>query len=663
MILITTIDVNLVMFLLIIPFSALPAITVADHLVTSCSNNTSNYTLNSTFESNLKLLLEKMPSITSLTGFNYTSVGETPAKVYGQALCRGDVNSSSCQACVEKASQEIFKDCRNYTDAIIWYELCQVHYSFQNMTSLYVYTGKYPDWDSQEKFLSDPEHFSDVLTYLMTNLSTEAAVNPSKHMFATGAIKFRSETVYGHAQCTRDIIPDDCQTCLTTASAELEGYCSSRQGGIIVSRNCDVRFELYKYYNASSYLLTYPNPKGSKWKIGIVAFAACALVVVIVIVIGSCIGCLLKERGQQRGVERSHLALLQELACPRGVTMTDEGQLVSSEDLPFMDLTTIRAATDNFSDSNKLGQGGFGTVYKGVLPDGKEIAVKRLSRKSWQGLEEFKNEVKVIAKLQHRNLVRLLGCGMEGDEKLLIYEFMHNKSLDIFIFDAKRRALLDWETCYNIASGIARGLLYLHEDSRLRIIHRDLKPSNVLLDHEMVAKISDFGMARIFCENQNKANTRRVVGTFGYMAPEYAMEGLFSVKSDVFSFGVILLEIASGKRSSGFYLSEHGQTLLAYAWRLWNEGREMELVDPSLMDRSPTEGIVRCIHVGLLCVQEDPADRPTMSFVVLALESDPIALPQPKQPAFSLGKMVPIYKSSPTDPSVNQITVSGIAPR
>jgi hypothetical protein len=262
MILMTTIDVNLVMFLLIIPFPALPTITVADNLFTSCSN-TSNYTLNSPFDSNLKLPLEKLPAmITSLTGFNHTSVGDRPAKVYGQALCRGDVNSSSCQACVEKASQEIFKDCRNYKDAIIWYELCQVHYSFQNMTSLYVYTGKYPDWDSQEKFLSDPKHFSSVLIYLMTNLSTEAAVNPSKDMFATGSIKFRSETVYGHAQCTRDIVADDCQTCLTTALVELKGCCSSRQGGIIVSRNCDVRFELYKYYNASSYSLTYPNPKG-----------------------------------------------------------------------------------------------------------------------------------------------------------------------------------------------------------------------------------------------------------------------------------------------------------------------------------------------------------------------------------------------------------------
>uniref|UniRef100_A0A6N2KX99 non-specific serine/threonine protein kinase n=1 Tax=Salix viminalis TaxID=40686 RepID=A0A6N2KX99_SALVM len=382
------------------------------------------------------------------------------------------------------------------------------------------------------------------------------------------------------------------------------------EGGFIVSGNCNMRFDLYKYYNASSYLLTYPSHKGSNWKIGMVALAVCAPVVVIVIVIGSCIVCLLKKRGQQRGVERSHQAFLKELACPRGVTMTDEGQLVSSEDLPFMDLTTISAATENFSENNKLGEGGFGAVYKGVLPDGKEIAVKRLSRKSWQGLEEFKNEVKVIAKLQHRNLVRLLGCGIEGEEKLLIYEFMHYKSLDLLIFDAEsRRAQLDWETCYSIAGGIARGLLYLHEDSRLRIIHRDLKPSNVLLDHEMVAKISDFGMARIFEENQNKANTRRV------------------------------------------------------AWRLWNEGREVELVDPSLMERGQTEGIVRCIHVGLLCVQKDPADRPTMSFVVLALGSDPITLPQPKEPAFSLCKMFPVHKSSTTDPSVNQMTVSGILPR
>ncbi|XP_065617496.1 cysteine-rich receptor-like protein kinase 6, partial [Quercus suber] len=328
------------------------------------------------------------------------------------------------------------------------------------------------------------------------------------------------------------------------------------------------------------------------------------------------------------------------------------------ESLQF-DFVTIEAATNKFSDDNKIGEGGFGKVYKGVLLDGKEVAVKRFSSKSLQGLEEFKNEIILIAKLQHRNLVRLLGFGIEGEEKLLVYEFMPNKSLDIFIFDSKRRPLLDWKTCYNIISGIARGLLYLHEDSRLKIIHRDLKPSNVLLDHDMVAKISDFGMARIFYEKQNIANTKRIVGTYGYMAPEYAMEGVFSVKSDVFSFGVILLEIISGKKNSGFYLTEHAQTLLAYvSWRLWCEDKVLEFVDNFLMESCSTLEIVRCIHIGLLCVQEDPQDRPNMSTVVALLGSEPIALPKPRHPAFSVAKFIQMDEFS-----VNELSFSSIVPQ
>ncbi|KAL3596252.1 hypothetical protein D5086_007889, partial [Populus alba] len=541
------------------------ALVLADPLFKICSTTEyGDYDQKSPFGKNVKIVLETLTSITSSTGYNSAAIGEFPDKVTGKALCRGDVTSSACQTCLRDASQKLLKDCES-KEAIIWYERCQIHYSFQNITSLDVYAGKYPDMESHNKSVSDPVHFYDNVRFLMDTLSNEAALNRSKLMFETGEIKFsRNETIYGHVQCTRDIREDECHKCLSSALIDLKGCCSSKQGGIIVSRNCNVRFELYKYYNTSSHLITFPTPQGrSNWKmVAITVFIP--TMVLTLIVIGSSIFCLRRKRRRQRAMERSHLTLLRESAGPMGFTTTAEGQLVSSEDLPFMDLNTIRAATDNFSDSNKLGQGGFGTVYKGVLTNVKEIAVKRLSIKSWQGLEEFKNEFILIEKLQHRNLVRLLGCGMEGEEKLLIYEFMPNKSLDIFIFDAERRAQLDWETCYNIICGIARGLLYLHEDSRLRIIHRDLKPSNVLLDHEMVAKISDFGMARIFGENQNKANTRRVVGTLGYMAPEYAMEGIFSVKSDVFSFGVILLEIISGKRSSGFYLTEHGQTLLAY---------------------------------------------------------------------------------------------------
>ncbi|KAK4604635.1 hypothetical protein RGQ29_012915 [Quercus rubra] len=220
--------------------------------------------------------------------------------------------------------------------------------------------------------------------------------------------------------------------------------------------------------------------------------------------------------------------------------MIDQNIEDQSEDLgvPFFSLATIATATNNFSSTNKLGEGGFGLVYKGTLTDGQEIAVKRLSQSSMQGLDQLKNEVTLIAKLQHRNLVRLLGYCIEGHETILIYEYMSNRSLDSFIFDQTRARVLGWSMRFNIICGIARGLLYLHEDSRLRIIHRDLKASNILLDSEMNPKISDFGMARIFGGNQTEGNTDRVVGTHGYMAPEYAIDGLFSVKSDVFSFGI-----------------------------------------------------------------------------------------------------------------------------
>ncbi|XP_075667339.1 G-type lectin S-receptor-like serine/threonine-protein kinase At1g11330 isoform X2 [Castanea sativa] len=235
------------------------------------------------------------------------------------------------------------------------------------------------------------------------------------------------------------------------------------------------------------------------------------------------------------------------------------------QELPLFNFEMLVRATNDFHLSSKLGQGGFGPVYKGKLSDGQEIAVKRLSRTSAQGLEEFMNEVVVISKLQHRNLVRLLGCCVEGEERMLLYEYMPNKSLDAFLFDPHKERLLDWKKRFNIIEGIGRGLLYLHRDSRLRIIHRDLKASNILLDKELNPKISDFGMARIFGSDEDQANTNRVVGTYGYMSPEYAMEGRFSEKSDVFSFGVLLLEIVSGRRNTSFYNDEQSQSLLGLA--------------------------------------------------------------------------------------------------
>ncbi|KAL5100904.1 hypothetical protein RYX36_005231 [Vicia faba] len=562
--------------------------------------------------------------------FNNTSTGEGLDKVYGQALCRGDMtNSTVCKECIEKASKDLMNRCKS-EDAMIWYELCQVRYSFQMFFTNAVYTGKYPKQNDLEKHVSDPISFQQVLNYLMNNISNEAAFSPSKNMFATAEIEFSDKKrTYGLVECTKDISETECRSCLSSAIMELNQCCSYREGGIIVSRNCNVRFDLFEFFNASSSsvsLLIFPTSKEE---------------------------------------ERSERTVLEELSSTKNVVITHEGQLISSDEMMFMTLETIKAATGDFSDINKLGQGGFGVVYKGVLPDGNEIAVKRLSRKSWQGIEELKNEIILIAKLQHKNLVRLLGCVLEGNEKILIYELVSNRSLDQFIFDPNKRPILDWNTCYGIIGGIARGLLYLHEESRLKVIHRDLKPNNVLLDHDFIAKISDFGMARMFSENQNTANTKRVVGTHGYMAPEYAMEGLFSVKSDVFSFGVIMLEIISGKRNSGFYITELAPTLLAYAWRMWNEGKGLEIVDPILLEsciNSESE-VLRCIHIGLLCVQEDLQHRPTMSNVVVLLGSESMVLPQPRQPAFSLGKMVLVDPSTSTNRSANESIWSSISPR
>ncbi|KAL8506005.1 hypothetical protein ACS0TY_017023 [Phlomoides rotata] len=336
-------------------------------------------------------------------------------------------------------------------------------------------------------------------------------------------------------------------------------------------------------------------------------------------------------------------------------------------DLPLLKFSTIVAATNNFSQENMIGEGGFGPVYKGILPSEEEIAIKRLSRTSRQGVEEFKSEAILIAKLQHTNLVRLLGCCIEGEEMMLIYEYLQNKSLDCFVFDQNRKKLLTWPNRFNIVMGIGRGLLYLHQDSRLKIIHRDLKTSNILLDGNLNPKISDFGLARAFGEDQPGARTRRVVGTYGYMAPEYAIAGKFSIKSDIFSMGVILLEIVSGKKNRGFECSnDNFHSLLGHAWLLWKEKKILKLMDECLKDTFVESEVKRCIHVGLLCVQNFPEDRPAMSSVLFMLGNDEAILPDPKEPGFFIGIGSSPEKSvaSPNPMSErNTITISDLEAR
>ncbi|KAG6685400.1 hypothetical protein I3842_12G110200 [Carya illinoinensis] len=309
------------------------------------------------------------------------------------------------------------------------------------------------------------------------------------------------------------------------------------------------------------------------------------------------------------------------------------GQRLSAtdHDLRGLDLKTgtftlrqIKTATNNFDVANKIGEGGFGSVYKGLLSDGTMMAVKQLSSKSKQGNREFLNEIGMISALQHPHLVKLYGCCVEGNQLLLVYEYMENNSLARALFGPEEYQLqLDWPTRHRICVGIARGLAYLHEESRLKIVHRDIKATNVLLDKNLNPKISDFGMAKLDEEDNTHISTR-IAGTYGYMAPEYALHGYLTDKADVYSFGIVALEIVSGKSNTSHRPRGESLHLLDWALVLKEKGNLLDLADPRLSSNYRKEDVMRMINVALLCANVSAAVRPTMSSVVSMLEGSAV---------------------------------------
>lgn len=312
---------------------------------------------------------------------------------------------------------------------------------------------------------------------------------------------------------------------------------------------------------------------------------------------------------------------------------SDDLEIIAAQEQKQFPYETLVSATKNFHPNQKLGEGGFGPVFKGKLEDGREIAVKKLSQSSRQGKREFVNEAKLLARVQHRNVVNLWGYCVHGVEKLLVYEYVANESLDKFLFRSGRQDVLDWKRRYDIILGISRGLLYLHEDSHSLIIHRDIKAGNILLDDKWAPKIADFGLARLFSEDQTHVNTR-IAGTNGYMAPEYIMHGHLSVKADVFSFGVVILELITGQKNSTFSASSDGQNLLEWVYKQYKKGKSMEVMDPKLGLSAVPDQVATCIQIGLLCTQSDPQLRPTMRRVVVMLTKKPGSLEEPTRPGY-----------------------------
>uniref|UniRef100_J3MLP5 Uncharacterized protein n=1 Tax=Oryza brachyantha TaxID=4533 RepID=J3MLP5_ORYBR len=552
-----------------------------------CGSN-GNYTANSTYQANLKQLADELRKNVSSSLFAAGAVGSVPDAVYALAICRGDANASACADCVGTIFQDAQQLCAYDKEVSIVYDTCYLRFSNVNFLSSTDNSGLVNLYNGQNVTGEDIARYDRAVTGLLNATAGYAADNSSRR-FATGELAGFSEQypkIYAMEQCRPDLEAGPGAGAVPAVPRRPE-----------------------KRRNGAGKILAIVMP--------IVAATLAATVIGF---------CLWRRRRPAK------------TPPPGPLRYASRSEEIESIDSLILDLSTLQIATDNFSENNKLGEGGFGVVYKGTLPYGQDIAVKRLSQSSLQGMGELKNELVLVAKLQHKNLVRLVGVCLEEHERMLVYEYMPNRSLDTILFDSEKSSLLDWGRRLKIINGVARGMQYLHEDSQLKIVHRDLKASNVLLDSDFNPKISDFGLARLFGGDQTQDVTNRVVGTYGYMAPEYAMRGHYSVKSDVFSFGVLILEIVTGKRNSGSYYSEQSGDLLSVIWEHWTTGTITEMVDRSMAGGASGREIARCIHVGLLCVQENPASRPTMSAVNVMLSSGTVSLQAASRPAFYIRK-------------------------
>lgn len=546
-------------------------------------------------------------------GYGISVVGSGPDASYGFAQCYGDLSLLDCVLCYAEA-RTLLPQCYPLNGGRIYLDGCFMR---AENSSFFTEITSPKDTIVCGNTTRKDQRFNDLAKKAVSDAVASAPGNGGYARTSVSATGSVNASAFVLANCWKTLNSSLCKECLENASTSILG-CLPWSEGRALKTGCFMRYSDTDFLN--------PIPSNGRSRGSIIAMVVaivCSLILVVLIVV---IGLYIRKH---RIIQKKRKG------------MNDAENLVStlSDSSLNFKYSTLDKATESFNIANKLGQGGFGTVYKGVLADGREVAVKRLFFNNRHRAADFYNEVNIISSVEHKNLVRLLGCSCSGPESLLVYEFLPNQSLDRFIFDMERGKALTWEKRFEIIIGTVEGLAYLHENSKTRIIHRDIKASNILLDLKLRAKIADFGLARSFQDDQSHISTA-IAGTLGYMAPEYLAHGQLTEKADVYSFGIVLIEIVSGKQNNRSKISDYTDSLVTYTWKKFQMGTVEDLIDPNLMlhnyedKKNITSEILRAVHVGLLCTQESPTLRPPMSRVLQMLLKKEEELPTPSAPPF-----------------------------
>ncbi|KAL8102264.1 hypothetical protein AgCh_026950 [Apium graveolens] len=523
--------------------------------------------------------------------------------VFGMAQCRNYLSTAECLACFDAGVSQLRRKCHAaVVSAHFIYQGCFLRYGIHNFYKEVTFVSSV--WVcSYNRSVAEPSAFSPKVQGLLADIS--AATPKIKKYFATAKRQVfssgKTPTVYAVAQCVETISPSDCTRCLTRTYANLK-TCLPQPGGSAAEAGCFLRYSDSSFFVDSNLTDITPYTRGG---------SSSTKLPIIGIVGGVCFLFLLI----------AWLLWYQLVKKPKVAKRGELLQVTKLQGTVIYSFKDLKSATKSFSQEYKIGEGGFGDVYKGITNNGDIVAVKKHALTSNKSKEDFESEVKLISNVHHRNVIRLLGCSGKGSELLLVFEYMANGSLDKFLYGEKQ-GTLTWKQRVDIILGIARGLAYLHEEFHFRIIHRDIKPSNILLDDGFQPKIADFGLARFTREDQSHRISTRYAGTMGYTAPEYAIHGHLTEKVDTYSFGIVVLEIISGLRCTDVKIEPVNGSLLEHAWHLYEDDKHLDLVDEKL-DPNEYDGeyVKRIIYLALMCTQMPASRRPAMSEVVVLLTS------------------------------------------